>query len=224
MRDLKRTTRGGAMLEFTLLIPVWLPLLLGTMWIGTAMIRGLQVTQVARDLASMFCRAVDFSDPTNAGSNYMLTKITQELGPVTAAGTGVVIFSTLTYVGDSVCTSAGPAYHDSASKHTAACTNYSHFVFTQRYTVGNTTLRSSNFGGTLATADTDSTQQYKIPVTSYVTHAADQANGFTLLPKPLETGTDGYQSGQPVYVVEVFFSGAGQVGYTQGGSYAYAIF
>jgi hypothetical protein len=212
------------MLEFTLLTPVWLPLLLGTMWIGSAMIRGLQVTQVARDAASMFCRAVDFSTGPGTPSNAILTKVTQELGTVTAAGTGVVIFSTITYVGDSVCFMAGPAYHDSATppKHTAACTNYGKFVFTQRYTVGNSTLRASNFGAPAAT-DTDSTKQYTIPITTYVTNTADKST-FSLLPKPLEDGTDGYQSGQPVYVVEAFFSGTGQTGYTQGGSYAYAIF
>ena len=225
MRDRKRINRGSAMLEFTLLIPVWLPLLLGTMWIGSAMVRGLQVTQVARDLASMFCRAVDFS-ATGAGTaqNDILPKLTQELGTVTSMGTGVVIFSTLTYVGDSVCVLAGSAYHDSSTppRHTSACTNYGKFVFTQRYTVGNSSLRTSSFGAP-ASADRDSTNQYTISIVNYVTHTADVAT-FNLLPNPLEDGTDGCHSGQPVYLVEVLFSGTGQVGYTQGGSYAYAIF
>jgi hypothetical protein len=121
---------------------------------------------------------------------------------------------------------AGPAYHNNSTppQHTAACTNYGKFVFTQRYTVGNTSLRSSSFGAP-ATADLDSTKQYNITIVNYVTHTADVAT-FNLLPNPLENtpNTDGYQSGQPVYLVEVFFSGTGQVGYTQGGSYAYAIF
>ena len=188
------------------------------------MIRGLQVTQVARDAASMFSRGVDFSTGAGSDSNNILAKVTQELGTVTATGTGVVIFSTVTYVGNSVCALAGPAYHDNSvpPQHTAACTNYGKFVFTQRYTVGNTSLRSSNFGAPAA-GDLNSVKQYSIPIVKYVTNLADVAN-FNLLPNPLEDGTDGYQSGQPVYVVEAFFSGAGQVGYTQGGSYAYAIF
>ena len=150
--------------------------------------------------------------------------MTQELGPLTATGPGVVIFSTLTYVGDSVCAAAGPAYHDSATPphHTASCTNYSKFVFTQRYIVGNTSLRSSNFG-TPAAADLDSTKQYTIPISKYIIHSTDVST-FNLLPAPLEDGTDGYQSGQPVYLVEVFFAGTGQAGYTQGGSYAFAVF
>lgn len=202
------------MLEFCLLTPVWLPLLLGTLWIGSAMIRGLQVTQVARDAASMFCRGVDFSTGAGTDSNNILTKVTQELGTVTTSGTGVLIFSTLTYVGNSVCASAGPTYHDSSvpPQHTTACKNYGKFVFTQRYTVGNSSLRSSNFG-TPAAADLDSTKQYTIPITKYVVNSTDLST-FNLLPAPLEDGTDGYQSGQPVYLVEAFF----------GGTYAFAVF
>jgi hypothetical protein len=212
------------MLEFTLLIPTWLPLLLGTLWLGSAMIRGLQVTQTARDAASMFCRGVDFSAGPGSDEEAMLGKVTQELGTLTSSGQGVIIFSTLTYVGDSVCAIAGSAYHDTATppKHTAACQNYGKFVFTQRYAVGNTSLRSSNFGAPAA-ADLDSTKQYSIPIAKYVSNTADQST-FSLLPNPAENGTDGYQSGQPVYLVEVYFAGKGQVGYTPGGAYAYAVF
>jgi hypothetical protein len=172
----------------------------------------------------MFCRGVDFSTGAGTASNNILTKVTQELGTVTSGGTGVVIFSTLTYVGNSVCAMAGTAYHDNSTppQHTAACTTYGNFVFTQRYIVGNTALRSSNFGAPAA-ADLDSSKQYTIPITKYVTHTTDEST-FNLLPVPLENGTDGYQSGQPIYLVEVFFSGTGMAGYTQGGSYAYAVF
>ena len=140
MRKPKPTERGGAMLEFALICPVWVPLLLGTMWTGFAMIRELQVQQVARDAASIFCRGgTDFSDTASTDApNEILTKMTQDIGSITSTGTGVLIFSTLTYVGNSVCTAAGAAYHDSQTppQHTAACTNYGHFVFTQRYSVG----------------------------------------------------------------------------------------
>jgi hypothetical protein len=188
------------------------------------MIRGLQVTQAARDMASMFCRGVNFSTGSGTSSNQILTEVTQDIGTVTSTGTGVVIFSTLTYVGNSVCAALGPAYHDNSvpPQHTAACTNYGQFVFTQRYTVGNTSLRSSNFGAPAA-ADLDSTKQYSIPTTKYVTNTNDVST-FNLLPAPQENGTDGYQSGQPIYLVEAFFTGAGQIGYSSGGSYAFAVF
>ena len=218
------------MVEFALLTPIWISLLLGTMWLGTAMVRELQVQQAARDLASMFCRAVDFSTGSGTSGNEILTDITQQLGTVTSTGTGVVIFSTLTYVGNSVCALAGSSYGTAGNgtpsntgTHTSSCTNYGKFVFTQRYTQGNTNLRSSGFGSPLS-ADLDSSNMYKIDsVVTYVTHAGDVST-FNLLPAPKEDGTDGYQSGQPIYLVEVFFSGGGQVGYNIGGTYAYAVF
>jgi Flp pilus assembly protein TadG len=224
MRKSRRTNRGGALLELTMLTPVWLTLLLGTLWYGSAMVQALQVTQIARDAASMFCRGVDFSTGAGTSSNQILTMVSKELGPLTSTGNGLIIFSTITYVGNSVCAAAGPAYHDNAvpPQHTAACTNYGKFVFTQRYSVGNTSLRSSNYGAPAA-ADLDSTKQYKIPITKYATNAADVTN-FNLLPTPLEDGTDGYQSGQPAYLVEVYFAGKGQAGYNQGGTYAFALF
>jgi Flp pilus assembly protein TadG len=225
----RHTNRGGAMIEFIFITPVWVSLLLGTMWIGSAMVRGLQVTQVARDAASMFCRGVDFSASTG-NANDTLTKLTQELGTITSSGTGVVIFSVLTYVGNGVCAQLGSTYGTAGNNtpgntgsHTGSCTNYGKFVFTQRYTVGNSGLRTSNFGAP-ATADPDSNNYYKITTLNYVTHTTDVST-FNLLPAPHEDGTDGYQSGQSIYLVEAYFPVAGgQPGYTQGGTYAYAVF
>jgi hypothetical protein len=230
MRNRKHSKQGAAMLEFCLLVPFLTPLLLGTLWIGSAMIRQLQVQQAARDLASMYCRGVDFSqagtvtDPHTSQAD-ILPKLVQEIGTITAAGgTGVVIFSKITYVGDSVCQSGGSTYWDSTlSAHKdPPCSNWGHFVFTQRYTVGTASLHASNFGDPVAT-DPDSTDHYNIPFSSYVKNSGDQLKGFTLLPDPVVT-PGGYKSGQPAYIVEVFFSGKGQIGYTPGGAYAYAIF
>ena len=64
---------------------------------------------------------------------------------------------------------------------------------------------------------------FNIPISDYVTDTT-YASTFNLLPAPQELGQDGYQSGQPVYVVETFFLGPGQKGYTQGGNYAYCVF
>ncbi len=204
-----------------MLVPVWLPLLAGTMWVGSAMVQGQQVTQMARDLASMYSRGVNFSSNGGSASSETLAKVTQQLGSVSATGNGVVIFSTLTYVGDSVCASAGPTYGSvSPLSHTAACKNYGKFVFTQQYTQGNPSLRSSNFG-TAPSGDMDS--NFNVALTTYVTDTNDVST-FNLLPAPHENGTDGYQSGQPAFVVEVFFGGLGQSEYTQGANYAYAVF
>ena len=208
-------------MEFVLLIPVWLPLLLGTMWIGSAMVRGQQITQMARDLGSMYSRGVNFSSGGGMTSSETLTTITQQLGTLTASGTGVVVFSTVIYVGNSVCAAAGSTYGSTSPlSHTSACINYGKFVFTQQYTQGNTSLRSSAFG-TAPSADMDA--NFDVSVIDQVTDLHD-VSSFNLLPIPQENGTDGFQSGQPAYLVEVSFSGMGQAGYTQGVSYAYAVF
>jgi Flp pilus assembly protein TadG len=230
MRKRKRINRGAAMMEFMLLVPVWLPLILGTMWIGSAMVRGQQITQVARDLGSMYSRGVDFSSTGGSTSSAILTEITQQVGTVAASGTGVVIFTSLTYVGNSVCaslngTNGSTVYgvapsSGSAGSHTANCTNWGKFVFTQQYTQGNTNLLTSKFG-TAPTNEMDT--NFNIPSSYYVTNT-NYVSTFNLVPAPQELGQDGYQSGQPIYVVETFFSGIGQKGYASGSGYAYAIF
>jgi hypothetical protein len=57
-----------------------------------------------------------------------------------------------------------------------------------------------------------------------VTNANDQSSFNLITPVPAETGSDGYQAGQPIYVVEVYFQSTGLAGYTKGGDYAYAVF
>jgi len=231
MRNRRSRTRGGAVIEFAMLAPLWISMLLGTMWIGTAAVRGLQVQQAARDLASMYSRAVDFSQAPGTNANEMLTAVTAQLGALSGTGPVTVIFSNLTYVGNSVCALAGIGYGiagngtpGNTGTHTASsCKNYGQYVFTQRYTQGNVSARSSNFG-TPTAGDFDANNSYKVdsPVT-YVSDVGD-VSSFNLIPAPREDGTDGYQSGQPIYMVEVCYKGASQVGFTSGASYAYAIF
>ena len=221
MKNRKRTRRGGAMMEFTILVPVWLSLLLGTLWVGSAMIGGQQTMQMARDLASMYSRGVNFSSGGGATSSATLTSITQQLGTLTSTGTAVAIFSTLTYVGNSVCASAGSTYGSTSPlSHTTSCTNYGKFVFTQQYTQGNTSLMSSKYGAP-PSADLDSS--FNVSIADQVSDTSDRST-FNLMTVPLEAGQDGYQSGQPIFLVEVFFTGKGQSGYAQGSNYAYAVF
>lgn len=221
MGNRKRIDRGGAMMEFTILVPVWLTLLLGTLWVGSAMIGGQQTMQMARDLGSMYSRGVNFSSVGGTTSSAILTDITNQLGTVTSSGTGVAIFTTVIYVGNSVCASAGATYGSlSPLSHTAQCKNYGKFVFTQQYSQGHTSLLTSKFG-TAPTADLDA--NYNISLINQVSDTTDVST-FSLLPNPAEAGQDGYQSGQPAYLVEIFFTGSGQAGYTQGSNYAYAVF
>jgi hypothetical protein len=193
-------------------------LMTGTLVIGSRMIRGLQTTQVARDAGHMYGRGVDFS---LSGPQTMLSNLAGELGTLTSTGTGVVIFSTVTYVGRNMCKQAGYADASTPPNPTAACKNYTHFVFMQRWVVGNASLRSSNFGKpTVGVSATDGT----ITLDNYVTKTENRADAFTLLPKPLENGTDGYQAGSPAYLVEAFFKVPALLGHAQSGTYAFALF
>ncbi len=213
------------MIEFTLIVPFWCTLLLGTFWCGTAMVRGLVVNEVARDLDSMWSRGTDFSSTT--ASNTIITDITQALGTVTATGTGVVWFTQLTYVGNSVCAGLGTVsgktygtFTPTTQGYNPPCTNLGDFVITQQYSQGNTSLRSSAFG-TAPSANLDSTNYYKVD--QIITYATTPAlvSSFNLLPKPQEAGADGYQSGNPIFVVEAYFQG---IAGFQGGVYGYAVF
>ena len=85
----KHKSRGVAILEFSLITLVLVPLMLGTMSIGLNMIRSLQTVQLARDAGHMYARGVDFSLP---GNQTILTTIGADLGLTTSAthqqGTG----------------------------------------------------------------------------------------------------------------------------------------
>jgi Flp pilus assembly protein TadG len=211
MPNRKPTNRGGSMVEFTMLIPIWLPLLVGTLWIGSSLTREQQVQQMARDLASMYVRGVDFSPAGDSGSAKTLTLITQQLGTVTASGTGVVIFSKITYVGNLLCTT---------------CTNYHKWTFEQQFAVGNTSLWNSNFGTATGTFAVNSDGYNTGNLTDYLTNSSDHSTFNLISPVPTEStpDTDGYQASTPVYVVEVFFQARGLAGITKGGDYAYAVF
>jgi hypothetical protein len=220
------------MVEFTLLIPIWLPLIVGTLWIGSSMIRDQAVTQMARDLASMYSRDstnlnflnTDTTSSTTTATNAALNAVTGQIGSLDpATGTGVVFFSSITYVGNSFCAEAGnPAYGTLVPlSHTGACTNYGSFVFTQQYVLGNTSLMAHSRFGT-ASGPFDNADNI-LPSDS-VTASGNVANFTLIQPVPAETGSDGYQSGQRIYVVEVYFKNHGLAGYTGGGDYAYAVF
>lgn len=210
--------RGGSSIEFAFLLLLWTPLVTGTLVIGSRLIRGLQTTQVARDAGHMYGRGVDFS---LAGPQQMLRNLASELGTLTSSGTGVVILSTVTYVGRSMCKQAGYADNSTPPIPTGSCTNYKHFVFTHRWVVGKSALKTSAFG--TPTVGVSSTTGF-ISLDNSVTKTANRADAFTLLPKPAEDGTDGYQAGSPVYLVEAFFTAPKMFTYGQSGTYAYSVF
>lgn len=220
MPSRRHNQRGGSAVEFALLTVVWLPLLLGTLAIGTAMIRGLETVQLARDTGHMYALGVDFSLAANQA---VIARLGQELGMQTSGGPGVVILSGISYVGVYQCKALGLADNSTPPVPYSTCTNYKHFVFTQRLKIGDPALRASNFGSPDASL-VDATSGYITP-SDYVKKSGARADSFKLLPKPKEDGTDGFQAGQVAYLVEAYFRAPDFPGFmTAWGTYAHALF
>ncbi|MGA8025520.1 MAG: TadE family protein [Bryobacteraceae bacterium] len=127
--------RGSAMVEFVLCVGLFLvPLLLGTMVMGLNLVRAIQVTGVCRDAAHMYAYGVDFSQ---TGNQNLLLKVAQGLNMTATGGNGIVILSTVTFIGPNDCTTGGYS--------SSTCPNVNQYVITQRTTVGNTALHASAF-------------------------------------------------------------------------------
>src|SRR5580658_9512488 len=90
-----RGRRGSTLIEFVLAGSfVFLPLLVGTVAIGMAMIRSIQVTALNRDAGHMFSQGIDFSQAVNQN---LLNNISGELN--LTGGSGVVILSEIVATG-----------------------------------------------------------------------------------------------------------------------------
>ena len=76
--------RGSSGIEFALSSLFWVPLLTGTLVIGTNVIKANQVVHFCRDIGHMWAYGVDFSQ---ASGQAILTQITQGLN-FNTSGTG----------------------------------------------------------------------------------------------------------------------------------------
>jgi hypothetical protein len=127
---------GSALIEFLLATVFFIfPLLLGTIVFGLSLVRANQVAEVCRDAGHMYAYGVDFSQPS---SQAMLVQLAQGLNMTTTGGNGVVILSTVTFIGPNDCVAGG---YPSGS-----CPNLSNTVFTRRIVIGNAQLPASAFG------------------------------------------------------------------------------
>jgi hypothetical protein len=128
--------RGNVILEFALITLIYVPLLVGVVSIGLNLGRAVQVSQLARDSASMYVRGIDFSQ---SGNKDILVQLAQPLGMTAGGGTGLVIMSKVTFVSAAMCSGISGCNSDQQ-------------VLVQRVTVGNIGLRPSNIhpaGGSL---------------------------------------------------------------------------
>jgi hypothetical protein len=211
----KRKCRGTAAVEFALVTVVWLPLLLGLLTIGTTMIRAQATIQVARDCGHMYARGVDF---TLAGSQAVVVELGKDLGmKATGAdppGDGIVILSSIMYILEPQCEAAGLYTGPVGARDYSQCINLRQWVFTHRWNIGNTALRSSNYG----TPDPAIVNGSTGAIATYMTDTRARTSGFNLLTAP-QVGQPGFQAGQNAYLVEAFFSSPGW-----SGSYSYSLF
>lgn len=194
--------RGSELIEFALVAPPLLVLLFGTVVVGSNLGRSLQATQVSRDAGHLYARAVDFSDAANQN---LIVRLAQGLGMTRTGGNGVVILSTVTYIGQPQCDAAGLSH--------AACVNLNYTVFIHRIVIGNPAARASSFGTprpSLVGSNGD--------VSNYLTDQSTRANGFSALLA--------LQPGDVAYVAEAYFQSPdfAMPGFQTTGVYARSIF
>jgi hypothetical protein len=210
--------RGVSTVEFAFGLMVLVPLVLGTGAIGINLIHTLQTIQLARDAGHMYARGVDFSQSGNVA---ILVNLGQSVGLQASGGNAVVILTALTYVDANTC---------QAGTGSQSCANLNKWVFVQRQVIGNSNIRTSNFGSPLTSGPTgvtlDSTGS--ISMSQYCTQAGAVAtfSGVGFNPyKDVNGQVSGLPSGQRVYLAEAAGQGFGMPPFVSGSpTYAYNFF
>jgi hypothetical protein len=132
MQHKRSRVRGIAVVEFTLSLMFFIPLLLGTYVFGFRLIRSLEMEQIVRDLGHMYIRGINFR---NAGPIANAQTLASGFN-LTSTGDSVVIFSAIKVIQQTDCDAANPL-QPAGSVH---CTNLGNPVFTEEVFVGNTSL------------------------------------------------------------------------------------
>ena len=178
----RRGQRGSTAIEFALVLMCAVPLLFGTVGLGISMGRGIEALQVTRDVGHMYSLGVDF---TSASAQQLATTLAQGFD-ISSNGNTVLIFSQIVTVYQADCNAAGLG---------GQCGNAGKPVFAQRIVIGNSALRSSDFG-------TPPSQyinaQGNIDSSNYFNQASLVANGFS--------SVISQNDGDVAYVVEGYYS------------------
>ena len=121
----KKGESGSAMVEFCLCCVVIMPLLLGLCGGGVALIRQLELTQLARDTGHMLANGVDFNQPNYEALVYRLSG-SLSFGPPENKPPGGLYLSTVNYIIQSDC---------DANK-LPKCANVNQYVITRQIVIG----------------------------------------------------------------------------------------
>src|SRR5215475_1405592 len=121
----RRKQNGVAIIEFSFVMLVLVPLTLGTTAVGLNLLTSLATVQVARDAGHMYAKGTDFSQP---GNQTILMALASSLGLTTNVSTSkaLTILSAVTYIDKAMCASAGKV---DSSGNPLGCTNYQKWVF-----------------------------------------------------------------------------------------------
>ncbi len=158
-----RSEKGNTYIEFVLVASFFfVPIVMGMVTVGIAVIRNFQVNQMTRDVGHMMAKGVDFSQQANQNliannlANGLSLQANNGNATGSTSGNGVMVLSTF----EDLPTSCG-------------CTNAGHVVVVRRIVVGNNTLYSSPFG---APAAIDSTSGQ---VANYSSDTSARADNVT---------------------------------------------
>jgi len=213
MKRKRSSQRGSTIVEFAIVTPCLVLFFFGAIGVGIMMGRYIQTVYTCRDIAHMYVNGVDFTQTTN--QNIVTQQLASGIGMTANGGNGVVILSRIITVYRADCDAAGYAG--------STCTNINQAVITQRITIGNSSLRSSNFGtrtSTLMDAKGNISNSVYLPGTD----ASVLAQGFTAL---MTAAGKTQQQGEAAWVAEVFFTYP-DIGFlgtnASGGAYARFIF
>lgn len=176
---------GAAAVEFALASVILVPLFFGTLALGLNLGRSVQVTQVSRDLASMYSRSADFS---SAAAQSLAQRLASGLD-VTSGGDVVIVFSQVMVVQEADCVAGG---------YTSGCANQGQPVFVNRIVLGNQSLRASNFG-----TPSGMNAKGNIPASTYLTDPTSRGN--SALAAELSTAGIAQRQGEIAYIVEAWF-------------------
>jgi Flp pilus assembly protein TadG len=146
----KRNEKGNAYIEFVLVASFFfVPVILGLITVGIAVIRNYQVNQLTRDVGHMMAKGVNFSQQTNQNlvANDLANGLSLQAnsGNVTgsASGNGALVLSTF----ESLTSSC-------------SCVNAGHVVVVNRIVIGNNTLYTSPFGSPAALDGSGNVENY----------------------------------------------------------------
>jgi hypothetical protein len=221
------------MIEGALSTLFWVPLLLGVLYFGSALVTALQVVQVDRDAGHMFARGVYFGTDTAGYANEtLLARLGQQLGLASVDGSGnvtgvsttgpmVIILTKIQNVSANACV----AYNGVVG----GCANVGDWVVTQRLNIGNSTLRQSNYTPSgVPSADLDPTSgvvvngtngNYTYPL--YLQDSSLRLTGFNLI----TISATGFPTDTPAYLAEAFLQTPVVPGFPgSGGLYMMTIF